>query len=203
MRRLAGASILLILVNFLGYGHILAQEPHLVKDILPGSGDGDPMFLTTMGGLVFFRCDDGIHGFELWKSDGTEQGPVMVKDINPGSEHSDPNELFAVPGTLYFTADDGEHVWELWKTDGTEAGTIMVLDINPGSGDSYPRDFQRIGDKLLFTAVDGSHGRELWALGASELTSSTYLPLILRSALERLGRRSPARRADVRLSVWG
>jgi ELWxxDGT repeat protein len=31
---------------------------------------------------LFFAGDDGIDGWELWKSDGTRSGTVMVKNIN-------------------------------------------------------------------------------------------------------------------------
>ena len=53
----------------------------LVKDINPGSDGSIPRILTNVGGTLFFAANDGTHGAELWKSDGTAAGTVMVKDI--------------------------------------------------------------------------------------------------------------------------
>jgi ELWxxDGT repeat protein len=33
---------------------------------------------------LFFAADDGIHGGELWRSNGRRAGTVLVKDINTG-----------------------------------------------------------------------------------------------------------------------
>jgi ELWxxDGT repeat protein len=71
--------------------------------------------LTNVNGVLYFVADDGVHGRELWKSDGTAAGTVLVQDINPGSGGSTPENLTVVGGNLYFSADDGTHGRELYK----------------------------------------------------------------------------------------
>lgn len=153
--------------------------PTLVKDIIPGGSSsfvqGLGNSLVNVNGTLFFRVNDGAHGIELWKSDGTEAGTVMVKDIGPGNNtanHLIPQFLTNVNGRLFFIMDDGAHGLELWKSDGTEAGTVLVKDINPGLGSGFyfglTDKFMVVGDTLYFTANDGVHGVELWKSNGTE-----------------------------------
>ena len=80
--------------------------------------------LTNVNGTLFFVANDGTHGLELWKSDGTASGTVMVM---AALFSANPYFLTDVNGTLFFTATDGTNGIELWKSDGTLAGTVMVL----------------------------------------------------------------------------
>ena len=60
----------------------------LVKDIYPGEDDSYYYYneypFIAYKNQLFFIANDGIHGNELWSSDGTADGTVLVKDIYPG-----------------------------------------------------------------------------------------------------------------------
>ena len=66
-------------------------------------------------GRLFFAGDDGIHGLELWSTDGTPEGTGLVADLSPGPTGSAPEWLVAADGYLYFTADDGVNGRQLWQ----------------------------------------------------------------------------------------
>ena len=125
-----------------------------------------PQDLLTIGNTTYFTADDGIHGRELWKTDGTAAGTMIVKDINPGKDDSNPTYLTELNGQLYFAADDGTDGNELWKSDGTESGTVMVEDLFPGTYydqksqafraySSDPGPFTKFNGELYFPANDG------------------------------------------------
>lgn len=156
----------------------------MIKDIntvYTNTGDtksSDPSHFIAVNSALFFTADDGVHGRQLWKSNGTAAGTTMVKDFGPdGSEPTSFGEFADVNGILYFTLDSSEKSkvkkgyqigTELWKTDGTEKGTVIVKDINPEFS-SYPRDLTDVNGTLFFTADDGIHGRELWNSNGSEV----------------------------------
>jgi ELWxxDGT repeat protein len=140
----------------------------LVKDIrkgvysysgLPAGSDIGSML--KIGGTLYFSADDGVHGGELWKSNGTAAGTVMVKDIQPGSYGSNPEYLTNVHGTLYFVAYTGANGASLWKSNGTARGTVPVVSFGPGSPNIS--NFSYLNGKFYFNTANSIHpGYHVW-----------------------------------------
>ena len=143
--------------------------PLLVKDLNPAAdpeSDAYPAPVLVWQNLLYFVADDGVHGSELWQSDGTVAGTVLVKDINPTGS-ADPAAFTIFQDQLYFAADDGTHGVELWRSDGTSDGTVLVKDIRPDSASAEPANLTVFNNALYFTATSdgfgvGRTGYELW-----------------------------------------
>jgi len=148
-----------------------AAGTHMVTDLLPGPHGAFETAFSTQGFRRFgngalFVANDGVHGRELWFTDGTAAGTRMVRDLVPGAKGMF-DLSYAFITTLgdyaYFVAFDEEHGNELWRTDGTESGTGFFADLNPGKGSSSPVAFLVSGGQLFLVAVkDAQSSYRLW-----------------------------------------
>jgi ELWxxDGT repeat protein len=139
-----------------------SAAPTLLADINLGAGSSNPGELVDWNGVTYFCADDGVHGSELWRTDGTSLGTWMVSDIRAGLESSAIDELVVADDKLYFRADDGDHGVELWCSDGTPEGTRLVADVFDGESSSYPSELTAVGTDVFFQAFHPSSGAELW-----------------------------------------
>jgi ELWxxDGT repeat protein len=153
-----------------------------VIDINPGSASSNPeeQGFKLLGSHLYFVADDGVHGRELWRTDGVTA--ELVEDINPGPSGS---EIYlwgakSYGQKLYFSANDGVHGNEPWWTDGVT--TEMLMDTRPGiDSGGFATSFTEHLGWLYFDADNGAT-RQLWRTdGAS---TEAFLGL---SADNRLG----------------
>ncbi|MEZ5967048.1 MAG: PKD domain-containing protein [Planctomycetota bacterium] len=147
-----------------------------VADINPGTaiGTGNPLSsspadLRVANGRLFFTADDGIHGRELWSSDGTTAGTLLLGDLFPaGSAAPMLFDEVSTAGELLFAGYDEAGGLEPWVSDGTVAGTRRLADITPGPLDSRPGEIRRAGGVTFVSATDPlSYGRELFRIDSA------------------------------------
>ena len=161
------------------------EGTRLLKDINPGVDDdgralsSNPQHFLSLGnGYVVFTADDGVHGREVWSTDGTSEGTRMLGDIRPGSADGvvelTPRVEFDVwhlvrPGRALFRADDGIHGREVWTTDGRSVQLLKnVFDGDPGA---YSFDFRALPSGVTEIRASGIPGAT--PLMASFLTDGT------------------------------
>lgn len=144
-----------------------SQVFHLTKDINT-EADGNPsnyqpqvydQHYAVLNGVAYFTASDGLHGSELWRSDGTDAGSYMVKDVEPGSGTSFITNITVANGEIYFTATTSANGPEPWVSDGTDTGTHILSDLS-GSINNYgaPQMYTAAGNKVFFFLGNS----ELW-----------------------------------------
>lgn len=110
--------------------------------------------LASANQRVFFVAQDGVHGFQLWVSDGTDAGTRMLTDFPSFSNFPRLAILRAAGDLVYF--DEGD---QLWRSDGTTAGTFAVTPSNV----ELTSFLGSVGNRFFFSASDRAHGGEIWS----------------------------------------
>jgi len=157
---------------------MLSVSPALLADI-GGPGSSNPSAVVEVNGIGYFSADDGVHGRELWRTDGSPEGTYIVADINPGIASSSP-EIINFNGTLFFKATVSGSGADLWKTDGTSTGTVLVADIPATTSNNAIRDKTVVGSLLFFVTADANNDWELWRSDGS--AAGTYQVRNIRSS---------------------
>jgi ELWxxDGT repeat protein len=123
---------------------------------------------------LYLAADDGVHGRELWRTDGTAEGTRLVRDIRPGPASSSPDLEVIVDGTLYLTARDDDGRW-VWRSDGTEAGTLPLP--RPGTGDATRAGLLDVVDDRVIMRVGGGRAvRGTWVTDGTTPVRLQRLP---------------------------
>jgi ELWxxDGT repeat protein len=117
---------------------------------------------AVLNKVSYFEADDGIHGYELWRSDGTAAGTYLVKDIFPGEQSSDVRYIIAVNGLLYFSANSPDNGITVWVSNGTESGTHLLKTPYTGLDYCSPNQFVNVNGTVFFAASIGGTNNQLW-----------------------------------------
>ena len=125
--------------------------------ILWNDDDEIELSATVLNGQLYFNADDGEHGFELWRTDGTAAGTELAVDVNQMDVGGSFPRGFLRFGSqvLFFTNPVSGP--ELWRSDGTEAGTVRVQAFGPEERDGtapVPGQSAESGGVIVYLSFD-------------------------------------------------
>ena len=158
----------------------------MVKDINPGPGGTYVLRAGAMGSAIYFSAYDGVHGEELWISNGTAAGTYLVADIWPTSTpdntfaySSKPEQFVALSPLMYFVAGHREdplrppnHEINLWLSNGQPGNASMVENYKLALDKSL-QDSALMDGSLMIAGWDEIDGVELWKVAGGSGTRIT------------------------------
>ena len=104
------------------------------------SRDWGPALFVEMGGVLYFSADDGVHGWELWRSDGSVGGTYIVKDVR---------EEECTPATDPETGEETENC--------VNYGSMHQM-CWPDPTECFVPEMVAGNNKIFFTAFDSNPG---------------------------------------------
>ena len=129
----------------------------LVKDINPNGNSVANVYSTVktyiVNNEIYFKANDGVSDFQLWKSDGTANGTVKISNL-PNGIH---DEIAVSNGKIYFGAYNDAY--------------FSVYDVanNTVSTSNYPKftyfnneKYIFINDDMFYAGKDTILGMEIW-----------------------------------------
>lgn len=138
---------------------------------------------ATIRNTHFFVTNDGVHGNEIWRTQGSASSTYMISDINTsdhlyvteGKEY-DIRNITVFRDSLYFNAIDNSGNWSLFKSNGTAAGLRKVTDMLP------VQKMVPAGNKLYLFVGDHQNSLSLWVTNGS--ASGTKLLKVLKPSFQ-------------------
>lgn len=144
----------------------VASDGHSVMPVNAALQTNDAN-LTTAGNYLVFSGQDGTHGAEPWRTNGTPNGTALIADLDSGTGSSEPYDFVKSGSTTYFLADNTSVGTSIFKTTGTSATPAFTPSI-AGETVSTFQSLLGASGKLFFAAQTTSTGEELWVTGGTQ-----------------------------------
>src|SRR3569623_838840 len=110
----------------------------MVTDLVVGCSSSSPQNFYTVGTTIFFLADVGVHGRQLYTSDGNTVTQLTSSDSN--QPVNDGSRFFTLNGKFYYLGLDSAANgggYAIFTSYGTTAGTLRVYHF--AGGKNYSR----------------------------------------------------------------
>ena len=127
--------------------------------------------LTPLGDKVIFVGDNFPGYYEIWSSNGTQEGTIALERFQPANGTSfsstEPFKAMAVLGRyVYYGVYTSDNHLQLRRTDGTAAGTTLVKDFGIPAANTIIALFKVFNNALYFVIYDGDD--HIWKSDGTE-----------------------------------
>lgn len=103
---LAAAAIALLTPAAASADRLTVRGTQVFRSVVPNTPTQPGNEFAAFNGFLYFVANDDLHGNELWRTDGTNEGTALVSDIYPGlpNTNSNPHNFTVVGSRLFFNA---------------------------------------------------------------------------------------------------
>nr|WP_256489296.1 ELWxxDGT repeat protein [Pleionea sp. CnH1-48] len=129
---------------------------------------------TTSHPAFYVHADDGLHGMEVWGTDGTEEGTLLLQDLNQAEQVSAPKALTTFGNELYLFANDGKTGTELRKLNSTTGNIELVKNIRISPNATATNKISAGATQMYFFL-----GNQLWVSNGSEAGTNAVKEIAL------------------------
>lgn len=155
---------------------VAAAKPRLVpiaNAAVVAPKSSNPSTPLKIGSQLFFTANDGVHGNELWRSDGTAAGTFMVSDVTQGPAGAAPTIVGAFGNDVLFVSWQTGPNGGLWRSNGTAAGTVKIFTFPPRE---YPYSDNSVkvfpADSRIYLVISQLPGwSDLWVTDGTATSS--------------------------------
>jgi ELWxxDGT repeat protein len=130
-------------------------------------------FITNIEDTIFFRAQDGINGYQLWRSDGTSSGTYTLSNLVNG-----PDSYCTLPisnGKVFFNNYLDPYFYQYNSLDGTLSQSNYPSNYY---FNQYQGKYTFISDYLFYSGKDTIYGCELFyskGIGSPSIVQENHL----------------------------
>lgn len=135
-----------------------------------------PAFFTPYNGELYFKADDLGFIFNVYKTDGTQNGTVRAIDaFNLGGGLSFGGDFMVEhQDSLYFYGSRSQVGEELWVSGGQTANT-RCIDIIPGQDEAVPTQMTSTDKYLFLICRTPEYGKELFVVETGQVSTDDFV----------------------------